>query len=627
MLYPITTETRRVDSLDGIWRFRFDPVQGREASGINKGFPEHGLTDTVSMPVPSAWNDLFEDQTDREFVGWVWYERDFLVPDGNPEESTILRFGSATHHAIVWVNGVRVAEHRGGFTPFEVTLDDVVRPGTNRLTVAVSNILDYSTLPIGNYEEREVPGVGTVYSNRPNFDFYNYAGLQRSVVLYTVPKHRITDITIVADYEGTEGVVSWEVSTAGTGDAAGADTDALSAARTVSIEVLDEAGTVCAVAEGRAGTMRIPDVQLWQPLDAYLYTLKVTLSTEDGGVSDVYYEQFGVRRVLVQNGRFYINDRPFYFKGFGKHEDAPLRGRGTDEVTNLKDLRLIRWMGGNSLRTSHYLYSEEFMRLCDREGIVVIDEVPAVGLMIGFDFDVGSMMGKGGEKPDTWKTLTCAPAHRQVVQEMIARDKNHPSVVMWSVGNEPDSGKPGGGAYFAPIFDLARSLDPAERPVTCVLIQHGDITKDEVAPLCDVIAINRYYGWYFAHTNLEVAKAGLTQELTKWGELFPDTPILFTEYGADTVAGLHDTGSVMFTEEYQTQYYQANHEVFDRFPRVIGEQPWNFADFATAQSVLRVQGNKKGLFTRERQPKQAVFALKARWEGIPHFDYKSEENE
>ena len=616
MLYPLETETRSVRRLDGIWRFRFDPVQGRESAGIAGGFPDSPLTDTISMPVPSAWNDLFEDQADREFVGWVWYERTFIAQKQDESTSTILRFGSATHHAVVWLNGIRVAEHRGGFTPFEAVIDEALQPGENRVTVAVSNILDYGTLPIGNYEEREIPGLGTHYSNRPNFDFYNYAGLQRSVVLYTVPRVRISDITVLADYENTEGIVSWDVTIS--------DSSPTEASE-ITVAVIDESRRVVAGGTGAKGTLRFDSVRLWNPGDAYLYTLRVTLSRR-GEILDRYDEQFGVRRVLVRDGKFLINDKPFYFKGFGKHEDSAIRGRGTDEVINLKDLRLIRWMGGNSIRTSHYLYSEEFMRLCDREGIVVIDEVPAVGLMVGFDFDVSSMLGKGKEKPDTWKTLTCGDAHRQVVQEMISRDKNHPCVVMWSVGNEPDSGKAGAGDYFRPVFELARKLDPAGRPVTCVLIQHGDIARDEIAPLSDVVCLNRYYGWYFSHDNLEVAKAGLAEELGRLSELLPDRPIIFTEYGADTVAGMHDTGSVMFTEEFQVQYYRANHEVFDRFPQVVGEQPWNFADFATAQSVLRVQGNKKGLFTRDRQPKQAVFPLRERWTSIPDLGWGSDKN-
>ena len=317
-------------------------------------------------------------------------------------------------------------------------------------------------------------------------------------------------------------------------------------------------------ATGASGQARIPDVRLWKPGDGYLYRLQVTL-TRDRRTVDRYSEPFGVRRVEVRDGRFLMNDEPFYFKGFGKHEDSAIRGRGVDEVMNAKDLRLLRWMGGNSIRTSHYCYSEEFMRLCD---------------------------------------------------------ENHPCVVMWSVGNEPDSWSDGAREYSQPMFELARELDPADRPVTCVLMQSRGISADKVAPLCDVLCLNRYYGWYFAGgDDLRRARAYLEQELRGWARLQPGKPVMFTEYGADTVAGLHDTGSVMFTEEYQVQYYRANHEVFDRFPHVIGEQAWNFADFATSQSVLRVQGNRKGLFTRERQPKQAVFELKRRWESIPDLGW------
>jgi beta-glucuronidase len=188
---------------------------------------------------------------------------------------------------------------------------------------------------------------------------------------------------------------------------------------------------------------------------------------------------------------------------------------------------------------------------------------------------------------------------------------------MWYIANESESWTTGADAYSAPLFDLTRSLDPGKRPVTAVLMQSSEVAGDLVAPLSDVVCLNRYYGWYAFGGDLETAKVFLEKELREWAALYPDKPILITEYGADTVSGLHDTGDVMFTEEYQRRYYEANHEVFDRIPAVAGEQAWNFADFATSQNVLRVQGNKKGLFTRDRQPKQAAFALKERWESIP----------
>ena len=138
--------------------------------------------------------------------------------------------------------------------------------------------------------------------------------------------------------------------------------------------------------------------------------------------------------------------------------------------------------------------------------------------------------------------------------------------------------------------------------------------------LADVICLNRYYGWYYCSGDLESAEKELRAELEKWAAY--DKPIVFTEFGADTVAGLHDATPVMFTEEFQVDYYEMNTRVFDDFPAVQGEQVWNFADFATSQGVVRVQGNKKGLFTRDRKPKMAAHFMRRRWLAIPDFDYK-----
>ena len=598
MLYPLETETRIIHSLDGIWRFRFDPRSGRESEGLEKKIYQYPLKDTISMPVPSAWNDMFEDQKDREFCGWVWYEKEFTLPPAAQEESLILRFGSATHRAKVFLNGEPVTDHKGGFTPFAVDITDRIIVGTNRLTVALENILDFTTLPVGNYSEKE-------RTNTPNFDFFNYAGLQRHVLICRVPRKRIEDIIVISDYRKDTGMAEYGIALTGEGE--------------LTVEVLDEEGRAVVSGKGSEGSLEWEGVTLWQPRKAYLYTLQATLR-EGETVRDIYREPFGVRRVTVRNGRFLINEKPFYFKGFGKHEDAAVRGRAVDEVMNIKDIRLIKWMGGNSLRTSHYCYSEEYMRLCDREGIVVIDEVPAVGLMVGFGAELFS--GGGGDRPKTWEAMKTAEHHREVIGEMISRDKNHPCVVMWSVGNEPESWAEGAAEYFGPLLDLARESDPQGRPATCVLMQNRNGGPDLVAPLTDVICLNRYYGWYFSGgAGLDKAMVGLAAELEQWQKELPDKPVIFTEYGADTVAGLHDTGTVMFTEEYQDQYYRANHRVFDRFPQVTGEQAWNFADFATAQGIIRVQGNKKGLFTRERQPKRAVFTLKERWEAIPDLGW------
>jgi beta-glucuronidase len=385
----------------------------------------------------------------------------------------------------------------------------------------------------------------------------------------------------------------------------------------VTVSVVDESGEVVARATGDSGAIMINDVKLWEPLHAYLYTLKIELA-ENGEMVDQYEQPFGVRTVDVQNGKFLINNKPFYFKGFGKHEDTPINGRGFNEAGNVMDFKLMKWMGANSFRTSHYPYSEEMMRLADREGIVVIDESTAVGVHLNFM----AVLNGQTTKKSTWQGIQTFEHHQEVMRELIERDKNHPSVVMWSIANEPASEEDGAFEYFKPLVDLTKELDPQRRPVTIVTHLGATHKTDKVAELIDVLALNRYYGWYIDGGDLDSAKAKLREEFNGWNDRCPGKPIIMTEYGADTVAGLHDVDPVMFTEEYQVEYLKANHEVFDEFNNFIGEQVWNFADFATSQGVMRVQGNKKGIFTRERKPKQAAHELRRRWTEIPDYFYK-----
>jgi len=599
MLYPLMTTSRELIDLNGIWNFKLDPGRGFE-----EGWFEHRLQQAIPMPVPASYNDLYEGEEFRDHIGWVWYEREIVVPQHFFNQRIVLRFGSVTHAAKVYLNGQFVVEHTGGFTPFEAEINAFIKSGKNRLTVAVNNIVDHTTLPVGKYREEDVPGLGKVVTDTPNFDFFNYAGIQRPVKLYTTPKTYIHDITITTDITGTGGLVGYTIDTKGDAE--------------VHVSIQDEAGETVASGNGPTGQLLIKDVHLWQPLHAYLYTCVVEL-WQQGQPLDTYEQPFGVRTVAVKDGKFLINGNPFYFKGFGKHEDFPIHGRGLDEVVNVKDFNLLKWMGANSFRTSHYPYSEELMRLADREGVVVIDETPAVGLHLNF----GTLLSGGSRSHDTWEELGTKEQHAQVIRELIARDKNHPCVVMWSIANESASEEEGAHDYFQPLVELARDLDPQKRPVTIVL--HGMATPDTntVSDLVDVLALNRYYGWYVAGGQLEVAKALLRTELTRWNQVQPGKPMMFTEYCADTIAGLHDTTPTMFSEEYQVACLQANHEVMDQFPTFIGEQVWNFADFQTSQGILRVQGNKKGVFTSVRKPKMAAHYLRERWRAIPDFGYKS----
>jgi beta-glucuronidase len=592
------TTSRELIDLGGIWKFQLD-----HGTGFADEMFARPLWETVPMPVPASYNDLYEDTAIRDHIGWVWYEREIVIPPHFLTQRLVLRFGSVTHQAIVYLNGQLVVEHQGGFTPFEAQINAFVSSGNNRLTVAVNNIVDHTTLPTGNYQEEDVPGLGKVVTDSPNFDFFNYAGIQRPVKLYTTPTTYIRDITVTTEVEGTHARVGYTIETAGEAE--------------IQVFLHDETGERVASGSGASGHLTIEQVQLWQPRHAYLYTCVVEL-WRDGQLLDTYEQPFGVRTVEVKDGKFLINGQPFYFKGFGRHEDSHIHGRGFDEALNVKDFNLLKWIGANSFRTSHYPYSEELMRLADREGIVVLDEVPAVGLHLNF----GTMLGGGSRAHDTWKELGTNEHHAQVIRELIARDKNHPCVVMWNIANESATEEEGAHDYFQPLVQLARELDPQKRPITIVIHLMATPETNTVSDLVDVLALNRYYGWYIQGGQLEAAKAYLRAELEGWNRVQPGKPIMFTEYGADTIAGFHETTPVMFTEEYQVACLQANHEVTDEFPTFIGEQVWNFADFQTSQGIIRVQGNKKGVFTRERKPKMAAHYLRERWQAIPDFGYK-----
>ena len=599
MLYPVLNAKRKRYSLDGIWNFK----QGEYVPGVDPRLSADDL-----MVVPSSFNDVAVESEKRYFIGDNWYERTFAVPSFESDEELVLRFGSVTHQAKVYVNGQLLGEHIGGFTPFEVRIpEELTRKKELLISVCANNILDHTTLPVGNYSEEKLPD-GTVKKKvSENFDFFNYAGIQRPVQLLVLPKARIEDIVVTYDVHENDATVRVTVEHTANGG-------------TSKVTLLDENGEV--VAKGEAGAeLEIVNVRRWEVLDAYLYTAKVELFAGEELV-DEYEELFGVRTVRVENGQFLVNDKPIYFKGFGKHEDSYVNGRGFNEAVNLMDLNLMKNMGANSYRTAHYPYSEEMMRLSDRMGFLVIDEVPAVGLFS--NFTAALSMNSGGTKPiKTWEFYQTMENHKLALKELVARDKNHACVVLWSVANEPDGAGEGADKYFEPLVKYVKELDPQKRPTTVVNIMMATPEQDLISPLIDVLCLNRYYGWYLNHGDIEGARVGLRKELKEWQEKYPDKPIIMTEYGADTLPGYHSNWDVPYTEEYQERFHQMSHEVFDELENFVGEHVWNFADFETnSYALIRIQGNHKGLFTRDRNPKSIVKLFRNRWNAIPDYNYK-----
>jgi beta-glucuronidase len=590
VLPPRDTSTRERKSLNGLWRFALDG----DDRGRREKWWERELADARDVPVPASYNDMFADAAVREHVGDAWYQTLARVPTGWGDRRTVLRFDSATHRAVVWIGDTQVMEHEGGYTPFEADISELVEPGGEiRITAAVDNTLSWQSMPPG-YVEQTPDGPRQRYFH----DFFNYAGLHRTVWLYTTPISYVEDVTVTTDLEGTTGTVRYEVEAVG------------EPAVETRVILRDADGAEVARAAGASRELEVQDVHLWRPGEGYLYELEVELW--DGGVApvDVYPVSVGVRTVRVDGTRFLINGEPFYFRGFGMHEDRAIRGKAHDDAFMVHDFALMRWLGANSFRTSHYPYAEEVLEYADRHGIVVTAETPAVGL----NAQLGGVLGGVSFTTFSDETINAATqeVHRQAIGELIARDKNHPSVVIWSIANEPESWTPESRAYFEPLVAETRRLDPT-RPVAFANFMAATPDRDVISDLFDVLMLNRYQGWYAQTGDLAAAERNLEEELRAWVEKY-DKPIIFTEYGADAVAGLHDTTPGPWTEEYQAEVLAMFHRVFDRFEAVVGEQIWHFAEFATAPGIMRVDGNKKGVFTRERRPKSAAHLLRSRWQ-------------
>ncbi|MCW5849364.1 MAG: beta-glucuronidase [Anaerolineae bacterium] len=586
MLYPIQNDRRNKLDLSGIWDFKTDPDSVGEPAGWANGLP-----DSRPMAVPGSWNEQYEDLFG--YLDLAWYVTRTFVPSTWQGQRVFIRVGSANYHGTVYVNGVKVGEHEGGHLPFAFEITDHVRwDAENGVAISVENELRPTRVPSGNMTS----SMGMFASTpRTTFDFYPFAGLHRPVVLYSVPQTYIEDITVVTGIDGADGTVAITVTL--NAPVTGQGTATLTGgSQPLQVPLSFKDGVAQA-------TLPVPGARFWSDKDPYLYTL--TVKTD----SDRYSLQVGIRTIAVQGGHILLNGQRVQMNGFGRHEDFIASGKGLNLPLMVKDYQLMRWTGANAYRTSHYPYSEEEMQLADREGFLIIDEIPAVSLQFDTDENIAARL------------RVCL----QQIDEMIARDKNHPSVVMWCVANEPMprnlslAGLEGGGpadpaegpgkAMLETLLARARELDPT-RLVTIVTVMGGPLSWMEQ---CDVIGMNRYWGWYVLGGELDKAQNRLEQELDavweKWGK-----PIIMTEFGADTMAGMHGHPDVMWTEEYQADYIRRHLKVAAARDFIAGMQVWNFADFAAVQSIARVAGlNMKGIFTRTRQPKLAAHVLREFW--------------
>lgn len=576
--------------LSGYWNFKADP----EEEGYREKWYQKKLSGEVhTIAIPGSWNEQLAEQGLRNFVGKAWHETYFTIPEVIQRNQNIrLRVAAADHKAEVWLNSKFVGEHTGGYLPFELDLTGVLKPSgqKNHLVICVDSSLSMYTIPQdvdphsklyngSNYERRHLyPAT--------RFDFFPYGGLTRSVQLVAVPQDFISDISIETTLEGQVRLVV----------DANPELD-------ISVRLLDSGGKT--VASGETSSfqkinLKVDKPECWSPVNPHLYTARVSLK-KGNTIVDQYDETFGIREVKIEGGTIFFNGEQLFMAGFGKHEDFPIVGRGQFRPAYLRDHELMRWIGANSYRTSHYPYDEEMMRLADRLGFLVINEVPAVSL--GFwtdDFEELSPLFEN---------------HKKAIEELIKRDKNHPSVISWSITNEPNLWaekyyqNDASSKYFEELYKFTKSLD--SRPVMSISMaaHHED---DVAIEHCDIIGMNRYYGWYTKPVDLEQAGEDLAREMDATFEKY-GKPVMMTEFGADTIEGLHSTTAQMFSEEFQTALIFKYLKVLEQRDFVAGIHVWNFADFMTPQHFRRVVLNRKGVFTRDRHPKSVAFKLRDHW--------------
>lgn len=570
---------RQYADLSGVWRVAFDETGYPDWSGGIPADRAHAIA------VPGSWNEQLAEAGYMNFCGAGWLETEVFLPDVPPGRELALHFGSVDFYGEVWLDGEHLGASSAPMLPFEVPIPAHLATGRlARLVVRVDAQLhpDEATQGItqATYAEERRPR--DEYLPAVRFDFFPYGGINRPVFLVERPAKGLTGWRATSDLTGVTLAVE------------------ASAGSAIHARLTDSSGETisgASLADGCANLrLEPPTPLLWSPDNPHLYRLEIEVLDAGGAAIDAASQHIGLRTFAIDGHRFLLNGEPVILKGFGKHEESPLHGRGLNLPQLVKDFHLLKWIGANSVRTSHYPYSEEFLDLADQFGVLVIDEVFSINL----DF-----------RRTNADTLA---NHKRAVSELIARDASRTCVIAWSLANEPGylaepTYREASAPYWRKLFAHARAADPT-RPMTHANV--GYAGNDDPAFLeADFAGINRYHGWYSNPGQIDAAIAALRADLD--AVAVHGKPVMLLEFGADALAGQHATYDQLFTEEYQERLIAAYWAEIERHPAVAGGHVWNFADFRTAQHGRRVVHNLKGVFTRTREPKMAAWALKRLW--------------
>ncbi len=550
---------RRVQSLDGFWQFQVDPND----IGVAEQWYLQMPADSRRLLVPGCWNN---ELGLYHYEGSAWYSRSFTCTTPQVQ----LLFHGFTGQMDVYVNGRRVASQYGGFTGMAVVVENL-EPGEHQLAVRVDNTHnDRNTIPLARV------------------DWFHYGGLFRSIELHELPDVWLQDAQIRYELDRNARSVSLTMDV--TIQSFGAETE-----ERLTVEVNGEELCSVPVAMAAAGATQVQiseqtlrDVQLWDCDAPHLYLFRFTLGDDD------LQERIGFRTVEVNDGQLLLNGRPLNLKGVNRHEDHPDWGFAIPLHLMRKDVEIIKMLGCNTIRGSHYPNHPVFLDLLDEEGIVFWEEIP----MWGFP-----------------EQALADPLTRErglaMHKAMVCRDLHHPSIILWGLHNEIDTRTQAGLQISQAFAEQVKTLDTS-RPLTYATHHPLD---DICLSTADIVSVNKYFGWYEGDIERwEQFLVDLKAKLQWEGR--PHMPIIISEFGAGAIYGDNTFEAPKWTEGYQTDYLAYTLELFDSDPAIIGTYVWQYCDIRTARELDLGRPrsfNNKGIVNEYRKPKQAFWKVQERY--------------
>ena len=527
---------------------------------------EYDFDKSPTMKIPGDWNT----QDDRLFFyeGTVWFYKKFKVDSSELREGVrkLLYFGAVNYEAIVYVNGRREGRHVGGFTPFCFDVTDRLKAGENVVIVKVDN-------------KRNVSNIPTVI-----FDWWNYGGITRDVLLLEVPTVYIENYKIElakadAKAKQREILVSVQLNQQKAGETI-----------TLSIPELKLKQTLTTDAEGKAATtlkVSSKTLSLWSPQNPKLYKVDLTINNET--LSD----DIGFRTIETRGKQILLNGQPIFLKGISMHEEkAHGGGRANCEADARELLGWVKELGCNFIRLAHYPHNEYTVRLAERMGLLVWSEIPVYWTI-------------------DWKNAATYDNARRQLTDMIHRDQNRANVIIWSIANEtPHSNERD--EFLGNLAQHARTLDTS-RLISMAMEVTGasnykNRLRDNMNKWVDVVSFNQYIGWY-----RDVNDAPKME----W-EIPYEKPVIVSEFGGGAKAGYHGPKNQRWTEEFQENLYIENTAMLDKIDGLSGTTPWILKDFRSPRRVLpEIQEyyNRKGLFSDNGEKKKAFYILQKWYEG------------